>query len=285
MNHELDGMDLLFSSNVPSAAGLSSSASIEMAMAVAANSMFNLGIDQVSLVRLSQAAENNFVGVKCGIMDQYAVGMGRKGKAFVLDCKTISHHYVSADLKGYSLLVINTNKQRGLADSKYNERRSECEQGLSSLQKVLTGKSCLGDVSVAEFEAYKDVIESRIVRKRVQHVIYEDARVAAAMKSYAEGNAHEVARQLTASHESLCNLYEVTGTELDAIYQVGMASPGVLAIRMTGAGFGGCAIAYVETASLENFKENVRNKYLQAIGYEPSFYNIELDDGAEEVML
>jgi len=284
LGKDLGGMDLLFASNVPSAAGLSSSASIELATAVAINEVFGLGIPQVELVKLGQAAENNFVGVKCGIMDQYAVGMGKKDSAIALDCKDITHRYVSAKLDGYSLLVINTNKKRGLADSKYNERRAQCEAGLGLLQKALPEKTCLGDITPEEYESNKHLIADKVIRNRVEHVVYEDDRVVKAMAAFANGDAAGVAKQMIGSHESLRDLYEVTGIELDTLHAEGMGCPGALAVRMTGAGFGGCAVAYVKAESLESFKNELKQKYTKIIGYEPTFYDVELADGAGKVL-
>lgn len=279
----MGGVDILYAGNVPSGAGLSSSASVEVAMAVAMNALFNLRLTQIELVQLSQAAEHNFIGVNCGIMDQFSVAMGREHFAIALNCKTLAHEYVSAKLDGYSLFVINTNKRRGLADSKYNERRAQCEAGLAILQGAMPEKECLGDIAPDEYEAHKHLIADPVIRSRVEHVVYEDARVGAAMKALASGDAAGVAAAMNGSHHSLRDLYEVTGAELDALHAEGMLCPGALAVRMTGAGFGGCAVAFVKTESLEAFEGELRERYMKAIGYEPTFYRIELADGACEV--
>ena len=252
-------------------------------MAVAMNSLFGLGLSQVELVHISQAAEHNFIGVKCGIMDQFASAMGRANSAIALNCKTVSHEYVPVRLDGYRLLVINTNKTGGLTDSKYNERRGQCEAGLALLQRAMPSKTCLGDISPDEYEATKDLITDAVIRSRVEHVIYEDARVVAAMKALEKGDAQGVAKAMNESHESLRDLYEVTGKELDALHNEGLDCPGALAVRMTGAGFGGCAVAFVKTAELGTFEDGLGARYMKSIGYAPTFYAVELADGACEV--
>lgn len=283
LGKSLRGFEMLIASNVPSGAGLSSSASVELATAVAANTVFNLGLSMMDLVKLSQRAENEFVGVMCGIMDQFAVGMGRADAAIAIDCKSMEHKYVSAKLEGYTLMVINTNKRRGLADSKYNERRAQCEAGLEALRTRLPEKDCLGAISTGEYEVNKGLIKDDTVKKRVEHVIYENERVRACMSALQAGDSAGVAGALTGSHESLRDLYEVTGHELDALYSLGMASPGALAVRMTGAGFGGCAMAYVKTEEVKAFMDELAEGYTMEVGYEPTFYEVNLADGASEV--
>ena len=210
------GFELLFWGDIPNGAGLSSSASIELATAVAMNKVFNLYIPQVELVKFCQEAENKFVGMNCGIMDQFAIGMGKEGNAILLDCNTLDYEYAPLDLKGMSIVIMNSNKRRELADSKYNERRGECERALKALQTQLPIKS-LGELSVEEFEKHKDLIVNPVERKRAKHAVYENQRTLEAVKKLKEGDLATFGKLMNESHVSLRDDYEVTGKELDAL--------------------------------------------------------------------
>ena len=265
------GFELMFWGDIPNGAGLSSSASIELATAVAMNEVFSLCIPQVELVKFCQEAENKFVGMNCGIMDQFAIGMGKEGHAILLDCNTLDYEYAPLDLKGLSIVIMNTNKRRELADSKYNERRGECERALQALQTRLNIKS-LGELSSAEFEANKHLIENAVEQKRAKHAVYENERTLQAVQKLKEGDVETFGKLMNASHKSLQEDYEVTGKELDALVEAAWAQQGVLGARMTGAGFGGCAIALVKDPHVKNFIDHVGQTYLDKTGLKADFY-------------
>ena len=265
------GFELMFWGDIPNGAGLSSSASIELATAVAMNEVFSLCIPQVELVKFCQEAENKFVGMNCGIMDQFAIGMGKEGHAILLDCNTLDYEYAPLDLKGLSIVIMNTNKRRELADSKYNERRGECERALQALQTRLNIKS-LGELSSAEFEANKHLIENPVEQKRAKHAVYENERTLQAVQKLKEGDVETFGKLMNASHKSLQEDYEVTGKELDALVEAAWAQQGVLGARMTGAGFGGCAIALVKDPHVKNCIDRVGQTYLDKTGLKADFY-------------
>lgn len=265
------GFEMLFWGNIPNGAGLSSSASIELATAVALNTAFHLNIPQIELVKMCQEAENKFVGVNSGIMDQFAIGMGREGNAILLDCNTLDYEYAPLDLKGMSIVIMNTNKRRELADSKYNERRGECERALQALQTKLPIQS-LGELSVEAFEKNKDLIINPTERKRAKHAVYENQRTLEAVQKLREGDMATFGKLMNASHESLKKDYEVTGLELDTLAETAQQIPGVLGARMTGAGFGGCAIALVKDESVKNLIDTVGKIYQEKTGLKADFY-------------
>ncbi len=265
------GFELMFWGDIPNGAGLSSSASIELATAVAMNKVFNLYIPQVELVKFCQEAENKFVGMNCGIMDQFAIGMGKEGCAVLLDCNTLNYEYAPLDLKGVSIVIMNTNKRRELADSKYNERRSECERALKELQRKLPIKS-LGNLSIDEFEKNKELITNPTDRKRAKHAVYENQRTLQAVERLKAGDLKTFGKLMNESHISLRDDYEVTGKELDTLAEAAWQQPGVLGARMTGAGFGGCAIALVQDADVKHFIDNVGKIYREKTGLQADFY-------------
>ncbi|HLR09087.1 MAG TPA: galactokinase [Bacillota bacterium] len=278
------GMDILYYGNIPNSAGLSSSASIEMVTGVMLDGLFNLGIDRLQLVQLGQKVENEYIGVNSGIMDQFAVGMGKKNRAMLLDCDTLDYEYAPVELTDHVIMIIHTNKKRTLAGSKYNERRAQCEAALADLKKELSIAS-LGELSTETFDAYKHVIKDETNRKRAKHAVYENARTLAALEKLHAGDLHAFGELMNASHISLRDDYEVTGRELDTIVEAAWEQPGVLGARMTGAGFGGCAIALVAKNQIDAFKENVNALYQQAIGYAATFYTATIGDGAKETEL
>jgi galactokinase len=281
--YKVSGMDILFSGNIPNGAGLSSSASLELLMGVIVNNLFNdEKIDRVELVKIGQKAENRFVGVNCGIMDQFAVGMGKKDKAILLDCNTLRYDYADVNLGEYSLVIMNTNKRRALNESKYNERRSECDSALEVIRKQ-KNINALCELSSNDYEELEYLIEEENVRKRVRHAVYENERVKKAYDCLNKGELIEFGALLVRSHDSLRDLYEVTGKELDTIVEEALKVEGCIGSRMTGAGFGGCAIAVVKKNAIEVFQEKVRNNYRDIIGYEPSFYLSGIGEGTTEL--
>ncbi|GGM33420.1 galactokinase [Paraliobacillus quinghaiensis] len=276
------GFDVLFFGNIPNGAGLSSSASIELATGVLVEKLFNLNINRIHMVQLGQKVENEYIGVNSGIMDQFAIGMGKKDHAILLDCNTLEYQYAPVKLNDYVIMIINTNKRRELASSKYNERRSECENALADLQSTLAINS-LGELSIASFEQHKDLIKSEIDQKRAKHAVYENQRTKDALEKLQTGDLTAFGELMNQSHLSLQHDYEVTGIELDTIVEAAWQQPGVLGARMTGAGFGGCAIAITPLDQVDTFKENINAIYKEKTGYDATFYVATIGDGAKEI--
>ena len=276
------GFDILFSGNIPNGAGLSSSASIEMLTAIVLKDLFNLSIDPVEMAQLGKKTENLFIGVNSGIMDQFAVAMGKKDNAILLDCNTLKYDYVPVVLKDEVIVIANTNKRRGLADSKYNERRAECDEALAELQTKLPIKA-LGELSIEQFEANKDLIKSPVRQKRAKHAVYENQRTLKAQKELSAGNLAEFGKLMNQSHISLRDDYEVTGVELDTLAALAWEQPGVVGSRMTGAGFGGCTVSIVKKDKVDDFIKNVGEAYKNKIGYTADFYIASVSDGAKKL--
>ena len=276
------GFDILFSGNIPNGAGLSSSASIEMLTAIVLKDLFHLSIDPVEMAQLGKKTENLFIGVNSGIMDQFAVAMGKKDHAILLDCNTLKYDYVPVVLKDEVIVIANTNKRRGLADSKYNERRAECDEALAELQTKLPIKA-LGELSIEQFEANKDLIKSPIRQKRAKHAVYENQRTLKAQKELSAGNLAEFGKLMNQSHISLRDDYEVTGVELDTLAALAWEQPGVVGSRMTGAGFGGCTVSIVKKDKVDDFIKNVGEAYKNKIGYTADFYIASVSDGAKKL--
>ena len=276
------GFDILFYGNIPNGAGLSSSASIEILTAVILKNIFGLNIDMIEMVKLGQKTENLFIGVNSGIRDQLAVGMGKKDYAVLLDCNTLKYEYVPVILKDEVIVISNTNKRRGLADSKYNERRGECETALKDLQEKLKIKA-LGELSIEEFEENKGLIKNEVNRKRAKHAVYENQRTIKAQKELSAGNLEEFGKLMNQSHESLRDDYEVTGKELDTLVELAWKQDGVIGSRMTGAGFGGCTVSIVKKDKVDDFIKNVGKGYKEKIGYDADFYIVEVSEGPREL--
>ncbi|EFS98572.1 galactokinase [Capnocytophaga ochracea F0287] len=276
------GFDILFSGNIPNGAGLSSSASIEMLTAIVLKDLFHLSIDSVEMAQLGKKTENLFIGVNSGIMDQFAIAMGKKDHAILLDCNTLKYAYVPVVLKDEVIVIANTNKRRGLADSKYNERRAECDEALAELQTKLPIKA-LGELSIEQFEANKDLIKSPIRQKRAKHAVYENQRTLKAQKELSAGNLAEFGKLMNQSHISLRDDYEVTGVELDTLAALAWEQPGVVGSRMTGAGFGGCTVSIVKKDKVDDFIKNVGEAYKNKIGYAADFYIASVSDGAKKL--
>lgn len=276
------GFDIVLYGTLPNGAGLSSSASIEVLMAVILNDELNLGIDMVELVKFSQKAENEFVGMNCGIMDQFAVGMGKKDCAILLDCNTLSYRYSKLALDGCSIVITNTNKTHSLVTSAYNERRAQCESALKALQKVKPIKA-LGELTNAEFDAIASAIPDPVERRRARHAVYENNRTLEAVKALEANDVKRFGELMNASHVSLRDDYEVTGPELDTLAELAWQQDGVLGSRMTGGGFAGCTVSIVRDAAIPAFEKNVGDAYAAKIGYAPSFYVANIADGARRL--
>ncbi len=276
------GFDIVYYGTIPNGAGLSSSASIEILTGFVLKDMFNLKLDMVKLALLGQKAENKYVGVNCGIMDQFVIANGKKNCAIFLDTANLEFEYAPVELKEEKIVIMNTNKKRGLGDSKYNERRAECEEALKELQTKLDIKS-LGELTEEEFEENKHLIKDENRRKRAKHAVYENQRTIKAVEALKENKIEDLGKLMIASHNSLRDDYEVTGKELDTLVEESLKQEGVIGARMTGAGFGGCAVSIVKNDKVEDFIKNVGKSYKDKIGYEASFYAVEIGDGPRVV--
>ena len=280
-NYKIDsGFDVLFFGNIPNGAGLSSSASIEVLTAVILKDLFKLDVDMIEMIKMCQVAENKFIGVNSGIMDQFAVGMSKKDNAISLDCNTLKYEYVPVKLKNMSIVITNTNKKRGLADSKYNERRNSCEEAVKILNKNGINIKYLGELTVAEFEKVKHYITDKEQLKRATHAVTENERAKNAVEFLKKDDIAEFGRLMNKSHISLRDDYEVTGSELDSLVEAAWEEKGTVGSRMTGAGFGGCTVSIVENDYVDSFIKNVGKKYKEKTGLEASFYIANIGDGA-----
>lgn len=277
------GLDIVFYGNIPNGAGLSSSASLEVLMGTILNTTFNLNIPMIDIVKYSQKAENEFIGVSCGIMDQFAVGMGKKDHAILLNCDTLDYEYAPISLENASIVIMNTNKRRGLADSKYNERRNSCEEALKDLQNSNVNINNLCDLSLKEFEEVKHFIKSEEALLRATHAISENERVLNSIKALKKNDIETFGKLMNESHISLRDNYEVTGFELDSIVKFAWKEPGTIGARMTGAGFGGCAVSIVKNDSIDEFIKNVGKKYKEETGLAADFYIANIGDGSKKL--
>ena len=282
-NYKIDsGFDVLFFGNIPNGAGLSSSASIEVLTAIILKDLFKLDVNMIEMVKICQATENNFIGVNCGIMDQFAVGMGKKDNAILLDCNTLKYEYVPVKLKNMSIVIANTNKKRGLADSKYNARRADCQEAVKTLNKNGVNIKDLGELTVAEFEKVKHFLTDENQLKRATHAVTENERAKIAVEFLKKDDIAEFGRLMNKSHISLRDDYEVTGSELDSLVEAAWEEKGTVGSRMTGAGFGGCTVSIVENDYVDSFIKNVGKKYKEKTGLEASFYIANIGDGARK---
>lgn len=272
------GFDLYYFGNIPNGSGLSSSASVEIVTCLVVSDTYNFGIDFIEMALIGQFAENKFNKVNCGIMDQFAIAMGKEGHAIFLDTATLDYEYAPVRLDNAKIVIACSNKKRGLGDSKYNERRAECEEALNELQKVIDIKS-LGDLTEEAFERYKSAIKSEVRRKRAKHAVYENQRTIKAVDALKKGDIEEFGRLMIASDTSLREDYEVTGKELDTLVAAALKQPGVIGSRMTGAGFGGCTVSIVKTEAIDGFIEKVGKEYKAAIGYAADFYVADIGGG------
>jgi galactokinase len=277
------GMELLFFGDIPNNAGLSSSASIEMVTAFALNHLLKAGLDMTDLIRMSQKAEHEFAGVNCGIMDQFAVGMGKANSAIFLNCSTLEYKTVPVALAGHKLVIANTNKPRSLAGSKYNERVAECQLAVAFLAEKFS-ISKLGELGFPQFFKAQDCIPDEVIRKRARHVISENQRVLASVSCLLKNDLAQFGVLMNASHVSLRDNYEVTGFELDTLVGEAWKIPGVLGSRMTGAGFGGCTVSLVRDDVIPVFMDKVGTGYKATTGLTPDFYIAEIGDGVRHVI-
>lgn len=278
--HTIDtGFDLYVYGNIPNGSGLSSSASLELLVGIVCEQLFDLKLDRLDLVKVGKQTENQFIGVNSGIMDQFAIGMGADKRAIYLDTNTLEYDLVPLDLGDHVIVIMNTNKRRELADSKYNERRAECEKAVEELNTLLDIDT-LGQLDGDTFDQYAYLIKDANRIKRARHAVLENQRTANARRALEAGELEEFGRLVNASHVSLEHDYEVTGLELDTLVHTAWEQEGVLGARMTGAGFGGCAIAIVAKDKVESFQDTVGKVYTETIGYAPAFYIAEIAEGS-----
>jgi galactokinase len=278
-NHSIPACEITFESTLPEGSGLSSSAALEVLTAFAILSQSESNINLVWLANFCKQVENNFIGVKCGIMDQYSVALGKKDHALLLDCNKVRHEYIPFELGDYRLVIMNTMKPRSLIHSKYNERKSECEAALKKLQFTHSDLQHLCEASIIHL----DLLSDEALKKRSRHVITENLRVKESVKVLEMNDLTTFGRLMNASHASLKNDYEVTGIELDTLAETAQQIKGCLGARMTGAGFGGCAIALVHQTTMEEFKNIVSEKYFAVTGKNCKIYETQIGDGVHEI--
>jgi len=280
---KLCGLEFLYFGDVPNGAGLSSSASIEMVTAVALNAFLSASLDMLDMVKMSRKAENEFVGMNCGIMDQFAVAFGKKDHAIFLNCDSLLYENIPLILTDCSLIITNTNKRRRLTDSIYNERRSECNKAVELLQAYKPIRN-LSELKTEDINILEKYIKDPVIRKRAKHVISENGRVIEAAGALKNNNLIRFGQLMNQSHDSLKDDYEVTGTELDTLVYEGRKLPGVIGSRMTGFGFGGCTISIVRKADSAKFMTSLSAIYQKKTGLVPDFYQPEIGDGARRII-
>ncbi len=277
-----NGFDIMLFGNIPNGSGLSSSASVEVVTGYMLRDMFGYNeITNIDLALYGQFSENKYNGVNCGIMDQFAIAMGKAEHAIFLDTNTLKYEYAPVKLEGAKIVLASSNKKRGLGDSKYNERRSQCESALADIQKVKDVKN-LGELSSEEFEEVKGAISDPVWAVRAKHAVYENERTVKAVDLLLKNEIAEFGKLMNASHTSLRDDYEVTGIELDTLVEEAWKCEGVIGSRMTGAGFGGCTVSIVKTENVDAFIEKVGTAYKEKIGYAADFYVVDIGDGPKE---
>ncbi len=282
--HAIDnGFDILLYGNIPNGSGLSSSASVELVTGVMLRDMFGYNdLTNIDLSLYGQYSENNYNGVNCGIMDQFAIAMGKKEHAIFLDTNSLTYQYAPVKLEDAEIVIACSNKKRGLGDSKYNERREECETALAEIQKVKNVPN-LGALTSEEFEEVKDAIKNPVRQKHARHAVYENERTVRAVTLLLNNEIEAFGRLMNESHTSLRDDYEVTGIELDTLVEQAWKCEGVIGSRMTGAGFGGCTVSIVKTEAIDNFIKTVGEAYEKKIGYKADFYVVNIGDGPQRL--
>lgn len=276
------GMDFLLNGTIPNGSGLSSSASIEILTGYILKTLFDFDVSGKDLALIGQYSENNFNGVNCGIMDQFAIAMGKKDHAIFLDTADLSFEYAPIQLDGAKIVIAGSNKKRGLGSSKYNERRAECEAALHDIQTEMD-IDALGDLTEEQFEQVKGNIKSDVHRKRAKHAVYENQRTIKAVQALKNNDIRLFGKLMNESHVSLRDDYEVTGEELDTLVDAAWHMDGVIGSRMTGAGFGGCTVSIVKEETVNSFIREVGRKYKNKIGYVADFYVVEIGSGPVEL--
>ncbi|MFX0095997.1 MAG: galactokinase [Candidatus Hodarchaeota archaeon] len=281
--YSLLGMDAFVHGNVPLGAGLSSSAALEVATATVFERISNFNLDGRKKALICQQAENEFVGMNCGIMDQFVCCLGKEDHALLVDCRTLEYNHIPINLKDAYIIIGNTNKQRGLVDSEYNARRQECEKAVETFAQILPNVTALRDVTPEQFHQHRDRL-TPVAQKRAEHVITENERVLQSVSALRKGDLEEFGHLMNLSHESLRNLYQVSCFELDVMVELARKVPGVWGSRMTGAGFGGCTVSLVQAESVDQFQKEVGPKYRSRTGLKPEFYICRAQNGASEAL-
>lgn len=277
-----EGFDLVIEGNIPGG-GLSSSSSLELLVAVMLSTLFHYDIQPLEMIKLAQAVENEYMGVNCGIMDQFIIALGKRQHAMLLDTNTLEYEYVPLDLKDHVILIGNTNKKRTLAGSKYNERFSECQRALKILQADCDINS-LGDLTIEAFESLKEKLNHEVLRRRVKHAVYENQRTIMAKHALVNGQLEVFGELMNDSHISLRDDYEVSCFELDTMVELMQQQPGVVGSRMTGAGFGGCTVTLIRKDEVEHAVQRVSKAYEEIVGYPGDFHVVTIGDGAHEIV-
>lgn len=273
------GMDILIYGDIPNGSGLSSSASLEVLTGVILKDTFGFDVSMVDIALIGQDAENNFNGLSCGIMDQFASAMGKKDNAIFLDTNTLNYTYAPVKLPDAKIVITNSKVKHSLVNSAYNDRRNECETALKELQAVVDIKT-LGDLTEEQFEEYKSAIKDCIRQKRAKHAVYENQRTINAVEALKANDIEKFGKLMNASHESLRFDYEVSCEEIDVLVDLAQAMPGVVGSRITGGGFGGCTVSIVKNDTLDVFVEEIGKAYLEKVGHEAEFYVVDIGDGA-----
>ena len=277
------GFDAVYLGDIPAGAGLSSSAAIEVLSGAALRGLFGFDLDGVALAKLGQRAENDFVGLQCGIMDQFASAMGRRDHAIFLDTATLEYQYAPLKLTGARILIVNSMCKHALAGSAYNDRRAECARALEALRAAKPGLPSLGALTPAEFDAIADCIPDPVCRARAKHAVYENARTVAALAALERGDLAAFGRLMNESHVSLRDDYAVSCPEVDALAEIAWACPGVLGGRITGGGFGGCTVNIVSDSAAAEFAARIKTEYARRTGHTAEIYTAAAGDGAREL--
>ena len=281
-NNSFGGVDMVISGNVPQGAGLSSSASLEVAVGTVLQQLYHLPLDGAQIALNGQEAENQFVGCNCGIMDQFAVAMGKKDHAIFLDTSTLNYEYAPVVLEDAKIVITNSKVKHSLVDSAYNQRRQECTDALSELQSVVDIKT-LGDLDEETFEKHKDAIKDPIRQKRARHAVKENQRTIQAVAALRAGDITRFGQLMNQSHISLRDDYEVSCEEIDILVDLAWALPGVIGSRITGGGFGGCTVSIVKNDAVDTFTESIGQAYKEKVGHEAEFYIVDIGDGAKRL--
>ena len=277
------GFDMVIWGNIPNGSGLSSSASLEVLTGVILTDLFEIkDLSMTDLALIGQYSENNFNGCNCGIMDQFAVAMGKKDHAIFLDTSDLSYEYAPCVLDGAKIVITNSKVKHSLVDSAYNDRRNECAAALKGLQSELDIQA-LGDLTPEEFEAHKSLIKDEIQLQRAKHAVYENQRTIDAVTALKAGDIESFGKLMNQSHISLRDDYDVSCEEIDILVDLAWKIPGVLGSRITGGGFGGCTVSIVKNESVDTFIETIGKTYLEKVGHEAEFYTVDIGDGASRL--
>lgn len=272
------GLDIVLNGNIPNGSGLSSSASLEVLTGYYLRDLYGFDVTNIDLAKIGQYSENNFNGMNCGIMDQFASAMGKKDHAIFLDTADLSYEYAPLVLDGAKIVVTNSNVKHSLVNSEYNVRRSECEKALEELQTVVKING-LGDLTEEQFEANKTAIKDEVRVRRAKHAVYENQRTIRAVEALKKNDLTLFGQLMNASHVSLRDDYQVSCDEIDVLVEEAWKIDGVIGSRITGGGFGGCTVSIVKDEAVENFKEKVGAAYKQRVGKQADFYVVEIGDG------